>query len=156
MKKAKKGFTLIELMIVLAVIAILAIVLIPKIGSTKNSAKAAGVTQNVNSVVGFLQTKIDSYTADGAAFPANSDLKTTLTNNYASDNIKNPFSSQTTVLDDTDSISKAPAVYICSANPDLTTVEGSVVVVVDSANKTFTVYGVDASGSKTGANNVVK
>lgn len=53
----KKGFTLIELMIVLAIIAILAIVLIPKAGILKSSAKDTGVTTNVNTVRAFVETK---------------------------------------------------------------------------------------------------
>ena len=59
MKKLnKKGFTLIELMIVLAIIAILAVVLVPKAGQMKDSARNAGVTTNVNAVRGALKQKL--------------------------------------------------------------------------------------------------
>ena len=40
--KNRKGFTLIELMMVIAVIGILAVVLIPKISGVKDSANLAG------------------------------------------------------------------------------------------------------------------
>ncbi|MBV7275750.1 type II secretion system protein [Clostridiaceae bacterium UIB06] len=62
--KKKKGFTLIELMIVLAIIAILAVVLIPKSGVFKNQSKNAGVITNVNTVRAYLETKV---TNDGGA-----------------------------------------------------------------------------------------
>jgi len=59
MKKLnKKGFTLIELMIVLAIIVILAVVLVPKAGQMKDSAGNAGVTTNVNAVRGTLEAKV--------------------------------------------------------------------------------------------------
>jgi len=59
MKKLnKKGFTLIELMIVLAIIAILAVVLVPKAGQMKDNAKNAGVMTNVNAVRGALEAKV--------------------------------------------------------------------------------------------------
>ncbi|MBC2579944.1 prepilin-type N-terminal cleavage/methylation domain-containing protein [Clostridium sp. DJ247] len=55
--KKKKGFTLIELMIVLAIIAILAVVLIPKSTIFKNTSKNTGVITNVNTVKAYLETK---------------------------------------------------------------------------------------------------
>ncbi|UZQ50775.1 type II secretion system protein [Clostridium kluyveri] len=56
--KKKKGFTLIELMIVLAIVAILAVVLVPKSQIFKNNSKSAGVTTNVNTVRAYLETKV--------------------------------------------------------------------------------------------------
>ncbi|WP_368490358.1 type II secretion system protein [Clostridium sp. BJN0013] len=55
--KKKRGFTLIELMIVLAIVAILAVVLVPKSQIFKNNSKNAGVTTNVNTVRAYLETK---------------------------------------------------------------------------------------------------
>jgi len=47
-RKKQKGFTLIELMIVIAVIAILAAVLIPTSNLVQNSAREAGVLAQLN------------------------------------------------------------------------------------------------------------
>lgn len=58
--KKKKGFTLIELMIVLAIVAILAVVLVPKSTIFKNNSKNAGVTTNVNTVRAYLETKVSN------------------------------------------------------------------------------------------------
>jgi len=76
-KTKKKGFTLIELMIVLAIIAILAVVLIPKAGSSKNNAKSSGIITNVNTVRGFLETKIadtTNYTNAAGALKINNSI----------------------------------------------------------------------------------
>ncbi|MFT8315607.1 MAG: prepilin-type N-terminal cleavage/methylation domain-containing protein [Clostridium sp.] len=89
----KKGFTLIELMIVLAIIAILAIVLIPKAGILKTSAKDTGVTTNVNTVRAFVETKAadNSYLSD-------SEMLTQITTKFAGDNnIINPLTKVGTI-----------------------------------------------------------
>lgn len=54
-KRQRKGFTLVELMIVIAVIAILAAVLIPKAGMVQSSAKESGVEANLRTVQGLIQ-----------------------------------------------------------------------------------------------------
>ncbi|ACL21574.1 conserved hypothetical protein [Desulfitobacterium hafniense DCB-2] len=55
------GFTLIELMIVIAVIGILAVVLVPKMSGVKDSAKAAGVVTNAKSVEAYVAANIDRW-----------------------------------------------------------------------------------------------
>lgn len=93
MMKRKKdgGFTLIELMIVIAVIGILAIVLVPKVGTIKTQAKGAGLDTNVRVVEGYVQTKIDKWVSkEVPATAAAADIvsafsgKAVLTNPYTS------------------------------------------------------------------------
>lgn len=59
------GFTLIELMIVIAVIGILAVVLVPKMSGVKDSAKIAGVTTNAKSVEAYVVANIDRWNKNG-------------------------------------------------------------------------------------------
>lgn len=54
-KDKKKGFTLIELMVVMAIIAILSAVLIPKIGNMTGEAKNTGVVQNGVAILGTTE-----------------------------------------------------------------------------------------------------
>ena len=61
MKKAKKGFTIVELVVVIAVIAILAAVLIPTFISIVNRAKVS----NDNQLVRNLNTALITEEADG-------------------------------------------------------------------------------------------
>lgn len=63
---SNKGFTLVELMIVLSIIAVLATVLVPKVGEMKNAVKNQGVVANISSVRAFLElqsSKRDATTA---------------------------------------------------------------------------------------------
>lgn len=57
MKKLKKGFTIVELVIVIAVIAILAAVLIPTFTSATEKAKESAALQNARNAV----TQISAY-----------------------------------------------------------------------------------------------
>jgi len=93
--KNRKGFTLVELMMVIAVIGILAAVLIPKIGSTKNTARLAGVESNTRQVVAQVHGLVERYKHHGDDFAAalveaiNSDGSDT--NGADSGDISNPF-----------------------------------------------------------------
>lgn len=145
----KKGFTLIELMIVLAVIAILAVVLIPKAGQAKNNAKNAGVTTNINAVRGMLEQKTGTNFLD-----TTDEVKTALASSFNSTtadadvNVVNPFSQKNTVT--SDSSVAQPAVYVVSAEPAATALanlKGSVVVVVVT-DSSYTIFGVDNGGTK--------
>lgn len=66
-RKKESGFTLIELMIVIAVIGILAVVLIPKVGTVKTQAKTAGIDTNMRVVQGYAESQIDKWSANGSA-----------------------------------------------------------------------------------------
>lgn len=76
MKKSRKktaGFTLIELMIVVAVIAILAVIAIPKFGDMVNRSKEADVKKKL----GALRSAVSIYYSDNQYYPV--DLTTSLT-----------------------------------------------------------------------------
>lgn len=102
-RRKDEGFTLIELMIVIAVIGILAIVLVPKVGSIKTQAKSAGVDTNARVVEGFVQSRINywankntpQYTS--ATVGIQSEIKVAFTGQ-----LTNPVSNLTTVVASTD------------------------------------------------------
>ncbi|MFA9396891.1 MAG: type II secretion system protein [Clostridiaceae bacterium] len=163
LNKKKKGFTLIELMIVLAIIAILAVVLIPKAGTMKDSAKSAGVSTNVNSVRAILETKVmnDKYLGDATETQAI--LNKTFTGENA---IANPFtkdesvSAEVTVLTSDnenaivvyDAVNGATTVNIPETIPTVTTTDGANegVVFVMVYSDGFVVEGIDQNGDIVG------
>ena len=57
-KKSNKGFTLIEVLVVIAIIAILVAVIIPVVGSSTTKARAAADAANLRSTLGALNTVI--------------------------------------------------------------------------------------------------
>ncbi|WP_114638047.1 prepilin-type N-terminal cleavage/methylation domain-containing protein [Desulfolucanica intricata] len=59
--KDRKGFTLVELMMVVAVIGILAAVLIPKMTGARDNARLAGVEANANQVQAHVESLISRY-----------------------------------------------------------------------------------------------
>jgi type IV pilus assembly protein PilA len=75
-KRKDSGFTLVELMIVIAVIGILAVVIVPKVGMVRTQAKLSGIDVNMRMVQAYVQstisnqTKTDQFCKDlAAAFP---------------------------------------------------------------------------------------
>lgn len=109
----KKGFTLIELMIVLSVIAILAMVIIPNVGSVKTESKNQAVVSNAMLVRSFLENRgtkdILTYNAAFASGNSYSEamggtdgvlvkLKTAMTDYFSGSNaIENPFKNITSI-----------------------------------------------------------
>jgi type IV pilus assembly protein PilA len=154
--KKKKGFTLIELMIVLAIIAILAVVLVPKASIFKSQAKNAGVMTNVNTIRAYLESKTgDNFTVTSTATTLTDFANATSLSFNGEDVITNPFSNLTTINNtaNTDTTgATAQAVYLAyasSAPTALANYAGSVIVLVDASGKKYTVYGIDKGGNKT-------
>ena len=63
----KKGFTLIEMLVVIAIIAILVAIIIPVVSSTTGKAKAATDAANLRSVMGLANTLLMENSTDAAA-----------------------------------------------------------------------------------------
>ena len=75
-RKAKKGFTIIELVIVIAVIGILAAVLIPTFSNVIDKANATAAMENAkNAYTNFLVDNADKMVMDNANFQINVDDK---------------------------------------------------------------------------------
>jgi type IV pilus assembly protein PilA len=98
-RKKDSGFTLIELMIVIAVIGILAVVLVPKIGGFKDSAKTTGTLTNQKSMEAFVVVNYEKWLRKSPALSA-SDVASEIATQLAKpDNtLTNPFSGKTTVI----------------------------------------------------------
>ncbi|GAB6171448.1 hypothetical protein JCM15765_09260 [Paradesulfitobacterium aromaticivorans] len=162
-RKKEGGFTLIELMIVIAVIGILAIVLIPKVGTVKTQAKAAGIDTNIRMVEAYAQSRINSWanatdnsgnlTGTTQAVIA-ADIASAFSTGGSNGQMANPFSGDIMVAN---LISGGTwgndAMDIYSSDPGtLATVAGTIVVVPDvtvissSPSSGITIYAHDNAG----------
>jgi len=84
--KNEKGFTLVELMVVIAIIGLLAAVLVPKMGFMKDTAKEAGLDSNMRLVEATVTSMLPKYkVSEISSF--RSDLADKLDGN-----LTNPFS----------------------------------------------------------------
>lgn len=114
-RKKDEGFTLIELMIVIAVIGILAIVLVPKVGTIKTQAKGAGIDTNTRMVQAYTQSRITSWASVGTADSViAADLVSALSG--GTDLMTNPFSGSNTVASAwVGGMQNRPSVFIANA-----------------------------------------
>jgi general secretion pathway protein G len=75
LRNIKKGFTLVELLIVIIIIAVLAAIAIPKFSSSSQRSKESSLRANLK----LVRNAIDLFRADTGAFPASMAGLTTAT-----------------------------------------------------------------------------
>jgi type IV pilus assembly protein PilA len=165
MKRRKdSGFTLIELMIVIAVIGILAIVLIPRVGTIKAQAKETGLDTNIRLVQGFVESKIDKWSSDPNTTTGT--IQTAIVNAFTftdpTKELVNPFTSKSNDAVGEDGSTTAPEVgdtlFVSSTDTPDDAVPGVVYVkvAIDSDNvPTITIDGYDVNGKIIADKNVV-
>lgn len=139
-KKNDRGFTLIELMIVIAVIGILAVVLAPKMTSVKDSAKTTGVIANARTVEAYIVANIDQWKKNSSVIAGDSGetgkvtIKSLLEGQFVTSNpLTNPLNDK----------NGADAISI-GQNP--TPAEGKVTVTITSKDL-ITIRGYGSSGT---------
>lgn len=109
-RKKDSGFTLIELMIVIAVIGILAVVLVPKVGTVKTQAKSAGVDTNMWAVQGYVQSKINRWANEGKTAAQVATDITAAFSEATGEQIPNPYTSaQIDAVSGTSTVGANPA-----------------------------------------------
>lgn len=159
-RRKDEGFTLIELMIVIAVIGILAVVLMPKVGAIKTQAKSAGIDTNIRMVQAYTQSRITSWAnANAGAGTTQAIVAADLTSALSggTDLMANPFSGNKAVLNITSDYSATQdAVNINGLNVNLPTnpslgLAGTIVVVPDgtinAVGDGIYIYAYDSKGT---------
>lgn len=146
LRRNRKGFTLIEMMIVIAVIAILAAVLIPKSGLVQNAAKESGVEANARVVQGIIEGMLPRYEASEYG-TLKADLKDKL-----NAKVKNPINAVYTVSDVATTISVLTADAAVAISPDTKPAEdpanaGVVWVVIEDNLSSIVIYPCDKDGA---------
>lgn len=91
--KNKKGFTIIEIMVVIALVGILAAVLVPQFGGVRNRAKDAGMLANAKMVEAFVASEIDSWKASEAigGTAGTDDMIAAIVNHFTDYPLTNPY-----------------------------------------------------------------
>lgn len=89
--KNKKGFTIIEVMVVIALIGILAAVLVPQFGGVKERTKDAGMLTNAKMVEAYVASEIDNWKLADALDDTADDLKTAIDDYFTANPLKDPY-----------------------------------------------------------------
>jgi len=140
----RKGFTLIEMMIVIAVIAILAAVIIPKTGIVQSTVKESGVEANARIVQGIVENLAPRYAGDDDA------LLEAAATKIANAGIKNPITNKTDVVRDT--ATETTAVVYSNEAPAGANLAGVVWLRVYDGVQGIYIYPHDKFGNVIGSN----
>jgi type IV pilus assembly protein PilA len=137
--KNKKGFTIIEIMVVIALIGILAAVLVPKFGGVKDTAKGVGMITNVKMVEAYVASQIDNWTTGNALHATNDDLKDAIDEFFTANPLEDPYTGDAGVVNVADD---AGTTYSTGDDP------GEIYVVINTTG-TLTVFinGFDSNGN---------
>jgi prepilin-type N-terminal cleavage/methylation domain-containing protein len=170
----KKGFTLIEIMIVISIISLLSIILVPKVGAVRVESKNNKVSTNVL----LVRTYLDNRSGKDSIKIGDKNDSTTLSNivnsilgdmnsNFSGSNaLENPFNGSEKILSQGEIKENAPSknasvlIYYSTgalpASSDITKsnsfpkgedIKGSTVVVVYGNKGGYALYGVDNYGN---------
>ena len=171
----KKGFTLIEIMIVLSIVGLLSIILVPKIGPIKLQSKNNSVNTNVLLVRTYLenrsakdssayQSSINANQTKNQALSAIlNNIETDMNSNFSGSNsLINPFSNSKAITKNlsgdssvllsysSNTLPKDNEIASDSTLPSGENIEGNVVVVVYGSTQDkrggYVLYGIDNSG----------
>ncbi len=130
-RRKDNGFTLIELMIVIAVIGILAVVLVPKVGTIKTQAKTTGLDTNIRLVEGYVQSKITKWADKGTIA---TEIQDDIVAAFNNEEITNPFTFSKNVTE-TATVGGDDALIVQrSADTDSENRKGAVVVEIDNSD----------------------